>query len=307
MPSFIVSKSILVDTSQENVYDTLRDFKQWPAWSPWIIVEPDCQLDYASDGNSYTWDGSVIGTGDIKITSEEKPHIIRYQISFVKPFKSSSEVTLRLEPVDNYIKITWTLYGSLPIFLFWMKPMMRASVGMDYLRGLNMLKDYLEKGSVSTALTFIGEEIFPGFSYIGIRKQSPIQEIAKEMEKDFEKLNTLSKELSIQQDVKAFSIYHKWDIVNATCNYTVGFPLSQETSSIPQDFTMGKIPSCQVYTVKHKGPYRHIGNAWSAVMMRSQSRILKQKTNIHPFEIYENSPKNTAENALITKVHFPIK
>ena len=33
--------------------------------------------------------------------------------------------------------------GALPWFLFWMRPAMETFIGMDYERGLKMLKDWL--------------------------------------------------------------------------------------------------------------------------------------------------------------------
>jgi len=49
-------------------------------------------------------------------------------------------------------KVTWTMNGCVPIFLFFMIGMMKAWIGMDYERGLMMLKELAEKGKVD-ALT----------------------------------------------------------------------------------------------------------------------------------------------------------
>ena len=68
MPLFTVSKSIRIAAPVQQVYDLVRDFKSWPLWSPWLIAEPSAKLGYSDDGRSYTWDGSITGSGEMEIT-----------------------------------------------------------------------------------------------------------------------------------------------------------------------------------------------------------------------------------------------
>lgn len=66
--------------------------------------------------------------------------------------------------------------------------MMEAYVGMDYERGLNLLKDYVEKGAVQSKLEFKGESTFPGTKYIGAKTTCSTDEINKAMMENFEKI-----------------------------------------------------------------------------------------------------------------------
>ena len=50
MPKVSVRKSIVIDAPLEKVYEFVRDFKPWPAWSPWLITDPECKVSYADDG-----------------------------------------------------------------------------------------------------------------------------------------------------------------------------------------------------------------------------------------------------------------
>ncbi|MDW3190613.1 SRPBCC family protein, partial [Vibrio sp. Vb0932] len=43
MLAYQVSKSIEINKSQSEIIDYLKDFKNWPEWSPWIILEPSCE------------------------------------------------------------------------------------------------------------------------------------------------------------------------------------------------------------------------------------------------------------------------
>ena len=55
MPKISVVKSIVIGAPVERVYAVVRDFKQWQAWSPWLIAEPDAKVTCGDDGKSYAW------------------------------------------------------------------------------------------------------------------------------------------------------------------------------------------------------------------------------------------------------------
>ena len=120
MPTFNVEKTIHIQSSLEKVFDIIRDFRQWQPWSPWLIAEPGCQVDYAEDGSSYSWDGQIIGSGEMLVKEEEKPKQIHYQLTFIKPWKSTCPVKFILEEDQGGVKVTWTMEGSLPFFMFFM-------------------------------------------------------------------------------------------------------------------------------------------------------------------------------------------
>ena len=64
-------------------------------------------------------------------------------------------------------------------------------IGMDYDRGLAMLKEYVETGEVSSDLEFKGASDFAGGKYVGIKTDTSIENIGTAMEGDFEKLEAV--------------------------------------------------------------------------------------------------------------------
>ncbi len=307
MSELSVEKSATINVPLEKVYAAIRDFRQWPAWSPWLITEPDCSVSYADDGKSYSWNGKIIGSGEIKITSEEPPHAIHCQLAFFKPWKSNAAVRFAFKEHAGGTEIIWSMKGSLPFFLFWMKPMMISLIELDYERGLNMLKDCLESGTVPSKLDFIGPNSQRGFRYIGTKTQCAIQNIGEQMDTDCQKLQSWLQANNLQPSGKCFSIYHQWDFVKRTTEYTIGFPIDSPPGNFPADLIIDRLPDCQVYSIKHTGAYRHLGNAWAAGYLRERVKIFAQNKKIPPFEIYENEPDATPENDLVTFIHFPIK
>jgi len=307
MPKMHINKSISVDVPVDKAFASIRDFRQWTIWSPWIIAEPDCAITYSEDGMQYAWDGMIIGSGSMEILEEVPNEVIRYKLSFLKPWKSVSDVSFEFLPKSGGVDISWTMDGSLPWFMGFMKKMMTAAVGMDYERGLNMLKDYLEGGKVLSKLCFPGIAAFGGLQYVGVRRTCQLGDIGDVMPEDFGKLVGWMQQEGIEPTQQPFAIYHDFNLTEGTTDFTSGIPLDNLPASVPEGFTTGTIPACQAYRIEHAGPYRHLGNAWSSGLMHSRAKVFKQNKSIPPFEIYVDDPENTSEEALRTVIHFPAK
>ena len=307
MPKFYVSKDIEIQAPVSKVYEWIRDFKKWEQWSPWLVAEPDCPLDYAADGKSYTWDGSIIGSGKLAISSEEVEKNIQYDLTFFKPFKSSNTTSFELEETEGGTKLTWKMVGSLPFFMFFMKKMMSAWIGCDYARGLSKIKDLAETGEVSSEIEYLGIQEVRGFNYIGVKRTCEMEEIGPNMENDLGSLSAYLEELGIQPCGNPFSIYHKWDMVKSACTYTSGIPVEEIPTDLKDSFISGTRDTAEGYHTKHTGAYKHLGNAWSGAMMHGQAKKFKQNKKIHPIEVYENDPKEVGEDNCIAIVIIPSK
>lgn len=306
MPKLFASRSIVIDAPVEDVYSHVRDFQQWPKWSPWLILERECKLNFAPDGNSYSWDGKVIGSGEIAVVQAKKNKSIQHRLTFLKPWKSTADVQFAFEEQSGGVKVTWSMDGSLPMFLFFLKNMMNSLIGMDYDRGLRMLREQVETGSVASQIDILGSESFSGIQFVGRRTSCTMAEMPRRMEADIGKLKNWFKDSGTETTGKPFSQYHVFDLVKQTVTYTIGCPTSRPANP-GEGFTTGEIPACRVYKVKHTGPYQHLGNGWSAGKIREQGKVFKANSAIHPFEIYENDPGEVDAKDLVTVIHFPTK
>lgn len=307
MPKFNVKKTIQIDAPAEKVYTIVRDFKQWPRWSPWLIAEPECRLDFSEHGRSYSWDGKIVGAGEMGIISEQEGKSIDYRLVFLKPWKSVASVRFEFEDKNGGTRVVWSMEGSLPFFMFFMKNMMAAFVGMDYERGLKMLKDYAETDSVPSKLDFIGRETIKGFQYVGTKSGCSTDEISDSMQKAMDKVKAYMKETGLEPAGKPFSLYHKFDPVKRIAIFTAGYPIASIPGNLPSDIVFGRQNDCEVYSTRHTGPYRHLGNVWASGMMRARAKVFRQNKRVPCFETYSNEPDDTEENDLITTVHLPAK
>ncbi len=304
MPKIYVRKSIQINAPASEVFLKLNDFHQWPAWSPWLIQEPEAAVNVAKDGKSYSWEGKRVGSGNMKVLSEIANQSLRCDLNFIKPWKSHAITGFQLKEKDGGTEVTWTMDSSLPFFMFWMKKRMVAFIGADYDRGLQMLKDLVEEGKVHSALDFKGESNFDGCTYIGVKTSCTTEEVGSKMSADFEKIMANVEHSNIAGT--PLSIYHKWDLVNGTGSYTAAVPVKEVPNPLPDGMLSGSIPPTRIYTLRHTGKYIHLGNAWTTLYGMHRAKTLKMKKGIHPFETYINDPAEVAPEALITDINFAV-
>ncbi|HEY1121593.1 MAG TPA: SRPBCC family protein [Haloferula sp.] len=306
MPVFSVRKSIRIAAPVQKVYDLVREFKSWPAWSPWLIAEPGAKMTFTPDGRGYAWDGEITGSGEMEIIGGDPPWSIHYRLTFLKPWKSVNQVDFHFSEHNHETEVEWTMEGKLPWFMGWMKGMMTGWIGADYDRGLKMLKDLIETGSVPSKLDFTGIQSVGGFRYVGVKSSCAIADIGTEMGRDMGKLMEWLGKSGATPSGSPFAITHKWDPAKGTAEYTIGFPF-KDAPDAPSEFVRGEIPSCKAYVVKHTGAYRHLGNAWASGMMHNRAKKFTADKKVPLFEIYDNDPTVTPEAELVTRVHLPAK
>lgn len=308
MGSFEVERSLLIDVPVEQVYAIVRDFKTWPHWSPWLCAEPDCPVDFSSDGSSYSWDGQIVGAGMMTVVSEKKEALIDFQLRLQRPYKSTSKVSFIFRPEGDRTRITWRQNGSVPFFIFWKADGVAAEIGASYRHGLLMLKDFVERGSVPSRIDFLGPQDFSGYSYVGLRTDCRIMDVGEKMEADLQKVKKWVQDQHVTPIGKAFAIYNKWSLAHGDTRYTIGYPVEKVPGWLPEGFVSGEIPNCKAYQIKHTGPYRHLGNAWSAGYARARAKVWQPARGQAPFEVYEDldSEVPVLLNEKVTTLFFPI-
>lgn len=301
-----VEESVVINADAAKISSVLNDFNQWQVWSPWLILEDGVKVVVADDGKSYSWEGERVGSGEMSIASSNEKEI-HMDLTFLKPWKSKAKVDFEIKPNGSGTELTWKMDSSLPFFLFWMKKMMESLIGMDYERGLSMLKDYIEDGKVHSALKFEGKSTYPATKYVGIITSCEKEDIGTNMEKDFTKLMEFTKENNIEPVSAPFSIYNKMNMTTGATTYTAAIPVKELPKNLSNNMMSGELQETEVYSVKHTGPYKHLGNPWTAGYMMDRNKEIKINKKIPPFEVYLNDPGEVNELELETQVCFPLK
>ncbi|MCH5373544.1 MAG: SRPBCC family protein, partial [Planctomycetes bacterium] len=162
MSQFQLQRSTQIDASPQQVFEAVADFGTWTKWSPWLCADSNARVDISPKasavGSIYAWKGDSVGEGEIEHQRLEPGRLIEDELRFLKPFRSRSQVAFTLEPAGEGTRVTWHMHGSLPWFMFWMRPHMECFIGMDYERGLKMLKEWIETGQVLSKTEIRGIE-----------------------------------------------------------------------------------------------------------------------------------------------------
>lgn len=306
---FDVIRSITINAPLSTVRTLVEDFAHWNRWSPWVVLEPECKVTVEGEvntpGHVMRWEGNVIGSGQNTINSST-PEQIDYDLEFFKPWKSKAKVSFIFEQVGEQVKATWTMHSNMPFFLFFMIKTTQNYIGMDYDRGLKMLKEIAEKGQLACETINAGTTHYEGFSYVGIKRTVAIKDMPSTMAKDFEKIVNDIVITGSKSAKNWICVYPKFDINKGLATYIAA--VSDEDLgelNLDPSYENGQIHSGTVLEIKHNGAYEFLGNAWSMGMMHARADKLKCKG--HPFEQYWNSPFEVAPQELKTSVYLPLK
>ncbi len=310
MPKFQISRSITIRATPKQVYERLVDFRQWVRWSPWLIADPECQLEFAEDGGSYRWDGKIVGSGEVRRGKAIASQSIQCDLIFHKPFPARNQTGFELRPdssAPQCTEVTWTLTGSLPFFMFWMKRNMETFVGDDFERGLVQLKDLVETGQRNFEIVIQGIKAVPGFTWLGIRTCCGKAEMGFKISQDHFTL----KSWMIHNGVKAagapIAIYNKWNIQKRQFDYTAAVQVETIPSTLPSGFLVGTVPAMQAYCIHMAGSYRFLPNAWVCGVMHERAKRYVKSKQHPPFEQFENRPDLVDDTKLQVHLYFPCK
>ncbi len=310
MPQYHVQRSILIHATPEKVFDYVVDYGSWTSWSPWLCAEPDAEVvvseDASSVGSTYAWKGEIVGEGMLEHLRLEPGRSIEDEIRFVKPFKSTSRVAFDLEPAGENTKLTWHMQGSLPWFLFWMRSMMQVFIGMDYERGLRMLKEWIETGEVLSETKVEGVVSVGPLQMVGVRQQCAIQAIGESTQQAIGQACKLIQQAGLATQSQMISVYHDFNVKAQTFDFTTGYLVDEPLTTLPAGLSSWSIPTVQALRVDHFGSYEHLGNAWSAANQIARARKLKQ-CKLGAFELYKNSPEAVPPRELHTEIYLPLK
>lgn len=310
MPKFHVQRSTIINDTPENVFAKVADFGTWTKWSPWLCAEPDAEVnvseDSASVGSVYSWKGEVVGQGEIEHRKLEPGKLIQEEIRFLKPWKSKSDVSFDFEPSGDGTKITWHMNGSMPWFMFWMIPQMEVFIGMDYERGLKMLKEWIETDTILSTVNVRGIESVGPLRMAGVRKTTSIQQIGESMKESFCEAEEAFKKHGLPIEEAGISVYHKFDMKAGTFDYTAGWLLPESAGDVPAEMASWSIPTVKAFRVDHIGSYDNVGNGWSAAHQITRYKKMKQ-SKVGTFEIYRNDPGDTEPADLQTEIYMPLK
>lgn len=149
--NYDVSRSIVIKKPLPEVFQYLKLLKNQDNWSPWAEKDPNMEKSFIGiDGKVgfvSVWVGNKdVGEGEQEITGIVENEVVKSQLRFLKPFKSTSDAYLRVTEDADDTLVTWGFSGDnkFPISIMMLFMNMDKTVGKDFEYGLKKLKGILE-------------------------------------------------------------------------------------------------------------------------------------------------------------------
>lgn len=148
---FRIERSALMAAPPAKVFEQVNDFHKWEDWSPWAKLDPTCKNTYegppSGKGAGFAWDGnSKVGAGRMTITESRPNDLIRIELDFLRPFKTTNTGEYTFQPEGNQTRMNWSMYGTANFMskAFGMFCNMDKMIGKDFEKGLAGIKAIVE-------------------------------------------------------------------------------------------------------------------------------------------------------------------
>jgi hypothetical protein len=147
-----IEKSIEINKSSKLVFDYLKMTKNQDNFSVWNMSDPNMKKTHrgidGTIGFIYSWDSTMknVGAGEQEITGIEEGKSIDYTIRFFRPMKNTGKTKFQIKSIgDESTSVVWIFDSpsKFPMSLF--SPIFKIMLGKDIEKGLNNLKNILEK------------------------------------------------------------------------------------------------------------------------------------------------------------------
>ena len=310
MSGLNVRRSIHIEAPIDRLYASVRSFRDWPKWAPWLVIDPSRELVFLEGNAGFGWESSFSGHGTVEVVHEDAPRSLGLRMTFLKPHKSLANLLFDFQKSGSGVgyEVAWTVETARPYR--GIKDLAEATAVLtnDQDRGLLMLKDLAETGRVPSKLEFPGKVFFPGGRYVGIRRKTTIADVPVSVPASFAKLGAWLEEKQIQPVGRRILVCRSWDLVKGTCELISAVKVGEGTvkGRLPAHFKSFHLDSGKSEIVRHTGPYRYLSSAWAAAKARVAALKLPVQRSGFPFEIYENDPESTPAEQLVTTLYFPL-
>jgi len=148
---FKVMRSASMTAPPATVFAQVNDFHKWDDWSPWAKLDPACQNTFsgaaAGKDAGFAWDGNnKVGAGRMTITESQPPELIRINLEFLRPFKSTNTTEFTFRPQGGQTLVTWTMTGKSKLMskVFGVFVDCDTMIGKDFEKGLAGIKAIVE-------------------------------------------------------------------------------------------------------------------------------------------------------------------
>ncbi|MEE4176018.1 MAG: SRPBCC family protein [Bacteroides sp.] len=149
---FPIEREVIINCPKDEVFQRVRSLEFQEEWSVWGKLDPNAQYTYTgvdgTVGSVQSWEGNKdLGKGEQEITGITEGERIDFEIRFIKPYKSTSDLFITTEALgESETLVKWGMVGKIPVpmNLYMLFSNMNKTLGTDLEEGLQNLKMIME-------------------------------------------------------------------------------------------------------------------------------------------------------------------
>ena len=303
--SFSFERSKTINAPASLIYNKVNDYKEWPSFSPWLELEKEAILTYGDKTSgvdaSYSWNGEVLGEGSMKTISEVENKSISQHLSFIKPFKSESDINWTFTPTDEGTKVTWAMEGDQD-FMTKMYTTFSGSIEKNtapsFERGLFKLDSIVQNDMKKYNIVIDKEPTtHSGGYYIYNTTSCKFDDFETKMKEMLPKVRMYAQKNNITMAGAPFILYHKWDEENNAVMFSCCVPTTARVITTESDILTGQLQPFKAIKTTLKGDYDNLKEAWDKAMAFIPENGYTISENGPMIESYLTDPMRTPNPA----------
>lgn len=309
-----IERSTMIYAPRDTVYEQVRFFKHFHAWSPWSKIDDSMQWSIeGADGEVgavYQWKGNKdVGTGRQTLKSKS-PDRIDYELAFLEPWENTAPTWFEMKEKGDSTQVTWVFNMHVPFPWNGMAMLtdVNSFVGKDFERGLGNLKKLCENLAHKKYRGYeVLVEAVPEHYFLGLRGLVAFDSMKLFFDSSFVQLNSdiAANKLTVAGPPANF--YWMWDTIAKTTDMAVAMPVALATQKLTGKASLFTFPAADsALVINFYGKYDSIGNAHLAM----EDYMLEHKlANIPPVvETYITDPGKEPDTLKwLTRIVYYVK
>lgn len=295
-----VHRDIVINAPEQTVYKGISTFAIFDQWNPWNKLDTTQKVEITGTdgtvGAKRSWKGNdKVGEGAMTITKLEPNQSVGYQLDFLKPFKSTSQVTMSMEKVEGGYKVTWAMAGKMPYPFNVMALFgnMDKQIGSDFEQGLKALKELSEKAPAAATYE-IKEAQWPATDALGTRKTVKFQDMSAFFAATFPAAYQAITQGGAKPGVP-LGIYYKYDDKAMEADMAAAVPY-EGNKVLAKGLSNISIPAQAAYLIDYYGGYENMKDPYDQMTAFLQKNFNRENPDM-VIEQYISDPMSEPDTA----------
>lgn len=256
----VVERTVEINAPAATIHPYVSHLEKSHSWSPWAELDPEQKVEYIGKdgtvGAVMKWEGNAdVGKGEQEITAIT-PNRVDSKLRFKEPYEGESDAYVILEETDaKNTKVTWGFKSEMgrPMNLMMLFGDMDATLGADFQKGLDNLKDMVESSTPNNIYGGyqINEVEYPETFFVMISDSVSFADMESFFGNSFGKLYGDITAAGKQPGVPS-GLYFTWDTTNQTSLMAAAIPVTPAEQVGSYDtITL----SGEALQIDYRGPY----------------------------------------------------